>query len=323
MWMILGTVSSLLPILLNSLPFVWSSVLGFSLGVGMPACLAYFADFSTVENRGRRSGITFLVFYLSAAILNIAFGLFDLTVGFIFLAIWRATGLLLFILLKPEEPVPTEKNRDVAFTEVLKDRSLRLYLVPLIMFILIDRFEKPVLASYLTNPSLSSAVILGPIVGSLASFFGGLFSDRVGRKRVVIGGFVAMGLAYALIGIRPDMPISWYFYSVADGVAWGILFVTFLLIIWGDLSQVGGREKYYVIGGTPFYFSRIMEVLVTSYVGQISEYAAFSLASFFLFIAVLPLLYAPETLPQKHIELRRLRGYIEQATKIREKSKTQ
>jgi MFS family permease len=245
----------------------------------------------------------------------------DLTVGFYFLAIWRVIGLLLFVLLKPKENVATEKKKDVTFTEVLKDKSLRLYLIPLIMFILIDRFEKPILEIYLTRPSLSSAVIIGPIIGSFSAFFGGLLSDQIGRKRVVIGGFVAMGLAYALIGIAPDRPISWYFYSVADGIAWGILFVSFLLIIWGDLSQIGGREKYYVIGGTPFYFARIMETLLTSYVEQISEYAAFSLASFFLFIAVLPLLYAPETLPQKHIELRRLKGYIEQARKIKEKSK--
>jgi hypothetical protein len=111
----------------------------------------------------------------------------------------------------------------------------------------------------------------------------------------------------------------WYFYTAVDGIAWGILMVTFLLTIWGDLSQFGGREKYYVIGAAPFHLTRAMEPLLTSYATQIPANAAFSLASLFLFIAVLPLLYAPETLPEKKIELRRLKGYIEQAKKTREK----
>jgi hypothetical protein len=33
----------------------------------------------------------------------------------------------------------------------------------------------------------------------------------------------------------------------------------------------------------------------------------------------LPLLYAPETLPEKKIELRRLRKYVEGAKKVKEK----
>jgi hypothetical protein len=43
------------------------------------------------------------------------------------------------------------------------------------------------------------------------------------------------------------------------------------------------------------------------------------LASFFLFVAVLPLIYAPETLPEKKMELRRLRSFAEEARKAKEK----
>jgi hypothetical protein len=46
---------------------------------------------------------------------------------------------------------------------------------------------------------------------------------------------------------------------------------------------------------------------------------AFSLASFFLFVAVLPLMYAPETLPEKKIKDRELRDYLEKAKRTKDK----
>jgi len=55
----------------------------------------------------------------------------------------------------------------------------------------------------------------------------------------------------------------------------------------------------------------------------VSEYAIFSFAAFFLFLAVIPLMYAPETLPEKLIRQKELRRYVEKAKKIREKYERQ
>ena len=49
-------------------------------------------------------------------------------------------------------------------------------------------------------------------------------------------------------------------------------------------------------------------------------YGVFSLAAFFLFIAVTPLLYAPETLPQKKIQERQLKIYTKEALKLKQKA---
>jgi Sec-independent protein translocase protein TatA len=45
----------------------------------------------------------------------------------------------------------------------------------------------------------------------------------------------------------------------------------------------------------------------------------FSFASLFLFLAVLPLVYAPETLPEKVMKDRDLKSYLEKAQKIAKK----
>jgi len=59
--------------------------------------------------------------------------------------------------------------------------------------------------------------------------------------------------------------------------------------------------------------------LIKPFVGEIETVTAFSLASFFLFLAVLPLMYAPETLSEKKIREMELRSYTERAKKIKEK----
>jgi len=79
------------------------------------------------------------------------------------------------------------------------------------------------------------------------------------------------------------------------------------------------KEKYYLIGVLPFLISSYIQILFTPYAELIDVSAAFSLASFFLFLAVLPLLYAPETLPERKIKLRQLRKYVEKAKKVKEK----
>jgi hypothetical protein len=128
-----------------------------------------------------------------------------------------------------------------------------------------------------------------------------------------------LGIAYAIISIVPATIVSWYFYLIVVSISTGILWVVFFLIVWGDLSQHGTREKYYVIGAIPLYLTNIIQLLSTPYITLIPEISVFSLASFFLFLAVMPLLYAPETLPEKKIRLRRLRKYVEAAKKVKEK----
>jgi len=325
-WMILGVVTSLLPALLNNFTVLHALIivilLGASFGLGMPSCLAYFAECTIVENRGRIGGITFLIATLSAPLLAIPFKIFNLTANSIIYAMWRGTGLTIFFL-KPEKNLASKTKKNVSFTSILRDKPFLLYFVAWFMFCLVDRFEKTLIDQFLGNsmPSLLNVMgIVEPIIGSLFILIAGLLCDWNGRKRIVLYGFVALGLAYAIIGLAPSLVISWYFYFLVDGVAWGIFSVLFILILWGDLSQPGTREKYYTVGSIPFFLSSIIPPLLPpSFIELISPYAAFSLASFFLFVAVLPLMYAPETLPERKIKLRQLRKYVEGARKVKEK----
>jgi len=324
LWIISGAVTSLLLVPVNS-PTVTgisiiSTLLGASFGLGMPSCLAYFADCTFIENRGRVSGTILLTTNLCAPLFTMPVNMFNLMVNSILLAAWRGFGLIIFFL-KPEEKRDDKMKKNISFKQVFNDRLFLFFFIAWFMFCFIDRFEKgffTIREDLLERSFYRFILMVEAAIGSLFALIGGILCDLIGRKRVVIYGFVALGLAYAIIGIFPTM-ISWYFYSVIDGVAAGILWVTFILILWGDLSPVAAREKYYVVGGIPFFISNVVPLFLGPHVTLLSANAAFSWASFFLFIAVLPLLYAPETLPEKKIELRQLRKYVDAAKKVKEK----
>jgi MFS family permease len=321
LWMILGVIISLLPTLLNNSSVMHvmavSILLGVSSGLGMPSCLAYFADWTLVENRGRLGGIVLLITNLSAPLFAILFGMFNLIINSIILAVWRGFGLTIFFL-KPEEKLVSERKKNPSFVSILHDKSFALYFIAWLMFCLIDRFETPIQENFLGG-SYNLLIMFAPLLGGLSAFVGGILSDRIGRKRVLLYGFVSLGIAYAITGIVSAPLISWYLSLSVLFISAGIVWVLFILILWGDLSKLGTREKYYVIGASPFFLTNIVQLLSAEYVTLIPDTSAFSLAAFFLFLAVLPLLYAPETLPEKKIELRQLRKYVESAKEVKEK----
>jgi MFS family permease len=318
-WMILGVVSSPLPILINIsavLPALIISILwGTSFGIGMPSCLAYFADHTRIEKRGRKSGIIWLITNLSAPLLMILFGMFNLIVNLMIFTLWRASGLLIFFL-NPKKKFVSEAKKNGSFSSIFHDKSFILYFIAWFMFMFIERSEAPVIRFFLDDLHYP---IIAPIIGSFSALIGGIVSDWIGRKRMVLYGFIAFGIAYAMIGIAPDALFSRYFFLIVESISTGIFLVTFVLILWGDLSKPGTKEKYYAIGEIPLFLTMIIQLLLGPYFMAIPNTSAFSLASVFLFLAVLPLLYAPETLPEKKIRLRRLRKYMDTAKKVKEK----
>jgi hypothetical protein len=92
------------------------------------------------------------------------------------------------------------------------------------------------------------------------------------------------------------------------------------MTLWGDLAYDAPSEKYYALGGLPFLLSNFLRIATGSYIAEtVSAYAVFTFASIFLFLAVIPLMYAPETLPEKKIKDRELKQYIDKAKKIKGK----
>jgi MFS family permease len=233
------------------------------------------------------------------------------------ITVWRVIGLILFFFTFKDKKVENaQKVPTYAF--VLGERELVLYLLPWIMFCLVNWMEAPLLENFFGG--LYGLIgFVEVVIAGLFALVGGIIADFAGRKRVIIMGFIILGVEYAVLSLLSGMPVSWYIYTAFDGIAWGMFASVFFMTLWGDLAGDYEKEKYYVLGGLPYLLAGFLSILVKPYVGVIPLGTAFSLASFFLFLAVVPLMYAPETLPEKRIREREMKEYIDKAKKEKEK----
>jgi MFS family permease len=324
-WFSSGCIAAVIPLLFSASSVSGLSLVallfGLSFGIGMPACLALFSDLTGFERRGIAGGVTLLITNLLVVIF--AFLSNNLTTIIFISIVWRVIGLIAFLMLRTTKIDLPMEEKVHSFKLVFQNRTFLLYAIPWLIFSLVDRFTRIYAGVFFEQQVFEFNLVVEPIVGIIFVFLGGLLADHIGRKRIVVYGFVALGVGYAFIGLAPYLDISRYFYTFVDGIAWGIFMVVYMLILWGDVTpsrQVS--ELYYAVGSIPFFFSDLLALFFKQYIqgiSQASAYAIFSIASFFLFLAVLPLMYAPETLPEKKMKDRELRQYVEKAKKTKEK----
>jgi MFS family permease len=331
LWILIGIGASASMLLLNpaqeGMLYFISFFLGISLGLGFPSCLAFFADHLVVESRGLFGGVTFAITFLGITLVGLVTTLTDFTTSVLVFALWRLIGLLLFLNLKPEEKINQEKVRaqkKISYFRIFRQKSFILYIIPWVMFCLINFFEVPFfdtqLQQHYLGTDLSYIISIGEFgIGGISAIVGGYFSDIIGRKRLIIIAYIMVGIGYAVLSLSFMTPLVFYVYVLLDGIAWGIFMLMFFLIIWGDLAEEHLKNRYYLIGNLPFILSTFIPTIVKPYSEAVPLFTAFSLASFFLFLAVIPLIYAPETLSEKNIKERELKSYLEKAKKTKEK----
>ncbi|MEM1540543.1 MAG: hypothetical protein QXJ07_04090 [Candidatus Bathyarchaeia archaeon] len=283
----------------------------------MPFCLDLIR-LVTIENRGKIGGIVLLAVFSSVSILYESVFSLDLILAGFLLAIWRAWSLPLLFLI-PERPILVDDDikKPQRFASILTNKAFLLYFTAWFMFALIDNFQGFVMKTMASGFPFFTRLI-EPSVAGFSAIIIGMIIDHVGRKPVLICSFIFLGIADAILGLFPYHWVSWFFYSVMNGIAIGSASVLFIVVIWGEIST-NTSVRPYAIGEIPFFTAETLSLSLTPILSQISPSSSFSLASFFLFIAVVPLVFAPETLPEKTIRERELRGYIEKAKRIREK----
>jgi MFS family permease len=321
-WLITGIPLSLLPLAIDLSALSYSIgyffVSGVYFGFGMPVALAYFASATKETNRAKRGGITFLVSFVTVFLLSLL-GITDIALNVAVLAACQALVLAsVFVIKPPDFAVP---QKDGSFAVVFKNRAFVLYFLPWLMFSMVNYIGEPLVSQIFPN-LFQQFMLIENLLAGVVAVVTGFVADRIGRKRLVLTGFVLLGLGYGSLGLFAENLASWWFYTVVDGVSWGIFYTIFLMTIWGDIAKGKNSERFYAIGYLPFLFSIFAEVSIGPAIASIvSHTAIFSFTSLFLFFAILPLTYAPETVSRKILENRELQEYIKKAQRTKMKFK--
>jgi MFS family permease len=321
LWILVSALFSIFPAFVQTATFfsilIVVFVISVSFGLGLPVCMALFAESTVSKCRGRMSAAVLLITFL--ATLGLRFSMTeDMIMNSFVLVSWRMVSLAVIPFIKPQRE--KAEGSKTSFVSILTNRPFYLYLVPWAIFSLVNYFAWSISMSFLGAEFVQLITMVESIIVGVFAVVAGFASDIIGRKRTLMAGFVLFGLGYAILGVAPSSIFSWYLYTVVDGVALGIFYVIFLFTVWGDLAHEKPSEKYYAIGILPYALSSFLHLTVGSAVAEaISPYAIFSFAAFLLFLAVVPLMYAPETLPEKTMKDRELKLYVEKAMEKKEK----
>ena len=322
-WLFLSSISTCLIIFLPNSNLVTAitlvSFFGATTGIGVPSCLSYFADSTEVENRGINSGIAWSIAGISILLLAFLTIQLDPISTVPFIALWRFGGGIGFFLTENKNKIKF-LPKSPKYSDLIRQREVILYLFPWMMFCILNFLLLPIMQNHF-GEDFSVTIGISWGITAIVATLGGYIADIVGRKLVIIAGFTMLGVEYALVGLLSAEAPAMYCYTVLDGISWGLLCSIFLTTLWGDLGKNCQKEKYYVFGGLTFFLPGLLSELISPYVASIEAPFAFSLASFFLFISVLTLISASETLPQKKIKERQLRDYLNQANKIKMRHK--
>ena len=322
-WIMLGVISTAaLSLSLGTILSIFMTfALGVSLGLGLPSSLAFLADSTIVEERGRIAGITILISFLLAFLAIAISGVFggELIVIILSGIAIKLTSFLALILDKCERPIIGIR------TQVVKPnyRELSFYLLPWIMFAMASVIASNVVPK---SEDFQSAVLTGTILRyALIALFGliwGVLADRVGRKMPIIFGLIALGLSFSMLTYSMT-PSTVLVYLAISGVAWGAFF-TIYLVIPGDLSNPGRREKFYTLGSiSPLTAMISIMLILTALETQFALSSFSNVLSVMLFLSIIPVLRAKETLQESKVQERRLKEHVEKVGKIIKESEGQ
>ncbi|MCL4430183.1 MAG: MFS transporter [Chloroflexi bacterium] len=329
-WVIAGALLSIVFAFINLAEFTnilaTAIIIGVYFGLGMPICMGYYAKTTEPQNRAKLSGIIILFIGIGYPVISIIGSNAPIFLAGT-LAVWRILSLIFVLSIKPAEQ-QVESKEQVTYRSVISNKSFLLYATPWLMFSLINDLTMQLNTNYFSSSAFPQTfgqnfMLIENVLAGASAIICGILADRKGRKRLALIGFVLLGVGYASLGIFSANYLAAWFYVCVDGIAWGAFSMLFLVTIWGDIAQEKSGEKYYVLGVLPYLFSNLARVLTGTYIStNMEESTVFSFASFFLFIAILPIAFAPETLSDKIIKKLDLNSYVNKALEKAQKENT-
>jgi len=285
---------------------------GFSASLAIPGIISKIIGITTFENRGSTAGL--FIFFVYALVFSTSIFINSAYSLAIVLITIKLINAALVILRKPKDAT----NDDAALMAPFAMSSKLAFLAVWGIFLLVDILASNSASQLLPKETLSMIVLQSIALGFASMLLGGWLMDHYGRKKLMVYSYAYLGIEYAIISVTRGGIIA---YTFIDGIAWGILSVLFIMVLWGDIIRERERPIYISIAFSITIASLFFKNFLSLSGINLSIDQTFPSTSIFLFFAVILTLFLPETLPDKIMHGKELKDYLEQAKKIKEKFK--
>lgn len=319
-WILFGVLVNFLLIFVQDYTLfqIFSILSGISFGFGFSSCVAFIADATNIEERGRISGLVILFTYgIAIFIFSLSFAFqLTLTESIIIALVLRASSFLALVL----DPFERIEGKKISWFGILNTKGFIYYFTSWLFFIVADGIS--VLFENWLPESVQTASIMefGGMISYLgivfSSLISGFTSDKFGRKKTIIFGLSVLGISYAFFAVITSAE-TYLITMLIYGAAWGIIIVNYFITIIGDFAKEGSKEKFYTLGAIMPFILLLSVDLFTDILDLSAPTSLFSsILSMLLFVSIIPLIYAPETLPSEKIKKRKMEEYVERVGKI-------
>jgi MFS family permease len=292
-------------------------------GVWQLTFLTYFWSLTVPEERGRVAGfIVFVSLLLNLVTYTVVEGILNYSMSII-LGIILSLSALILVLLRPKRTSLTTK-KDEKEGYYSEKRTILLYIGPWVLFSFINATLAKNISFHISNQVPSSPYLFLTILQIIATIFGalagGVIADFFGRRGSLAFSLTLYGISSALAGIGSNYALLCFVY-VANGLSWGILFVMYSFVIWGDLANKKNFAKVYAVGLITLYLTQGIGFLPLQQILQIPLVVSSLLSCLLIFLSIIPIFLAPELLPAVFREKVRLKTHLRAVKKISKKSK--
>jgi MFS family permease len=227
----------------------------------------------------------------------------------------RLTGFsALFI-----DPINREHGKISSWKVILTEKKFYYYILPWLLVNIADGLRLLIWGNFQQFSDYNDILMLGYYVRYLGvGFFGfiaGVVADRVGRKKPIYVALFLMAISFAFLGYIST--ISMLLFLIISGVGWSFLFVVYFSVF-GDIASKHSKERYYALG----WIAPIAILMgFSSLTGVFQIDAPVEVVSIFLsiviFLSIIPVFFAQETLPESSLRARNLKEYLKKVGDIK------
>jgi hypothetical protein len=199
---------------------------------------------------------------------------------------------------------------------VFEKKVVILYSIPWVLFSFVNvTLAKDITINIIRQiPSSLHIFLIGlqAIGVNAGAILAGFLADYYGRRITLAVSLTLYGTSSVIAGIVWSESAFSAMYFI-NGLAWGILFVLYFFVVFGDLSNVENSAKMYSIGLVTYFLSLaigdIYQALLPSIISSL-------LTCLLLFLSIVPIFIAPELLSSNLREKAKLAKYVERVKKL-------